>query len=83
MADSSSATAKKILAMREEHRAILGASGAASAVQRLLASGNVDDAQAPMPEAEARLDVQIAFVRTAVVLTVVHAQEHMRRNLAP
>lgn len=33
MADSSSATAKKILAMREEHRAILGASGAASAVQ--------------------------------------------------
>ena len=44
--------------------------------QRLLAGGDVDDRQAPVAEAEARLDVQAAFVRAAVELRVVHALQH-------
>jgi len=39
---------------------------------RLLAGGDVDDGQAPVAEAHAGLDVQVALVRPAVMLGLVH-----------
>ena len=52
-----------------DHRAVL-------VEQRLLAGGDVDDAQPPVAEAQPGLDVQAAFVGAAVGLRVVHALEH-------
>ena len=55
---------------------------AVGTVQRLLAGGDVDDGQPPVAEAQARLDVQAAFIRAAMVLRVVHAPEHDGVGLA-
>jgi len=52
-------------------------------VERLLAGGEVDDREAPVAEADARLDVQPAAVGTAVVLRLVHAVEERAVDLAP
>ena len=44
--------------------------------QRLLAGRDVNDRQAPMAQAHARLNVQLALVWTTVSLRVIHALEH-------
>jgi len=51
-------------------------------VQRLLTSGDVDDGQTPVAEAEAGFNVQAALVGPAVVLAVVHALQHGSHDLA-
>ena len=43
--------------------------------QGLLAGGQVDDGQAPMPQADAGLQVQAAFVGAAMELGFVHAMQ--------
>jgi len=43
--------------------------------KRLLAGGDVDDRQAAVAKAQARLDVQAAFVGAAVVLRIVHSRQ--------
>ena len=50
--------------------------------QRLLSRGHIDDGQATVSQAHARLEVQAAFVGTAVKLRLVHAVQHRMRDLA-
>ena len=52
-------------------------------VQRLLAGRQVDDRQAAMSEANARLDVHAALHRTAVVLRLVHPRQHGAIDVTP
>ena len=50
--------------------------------QRLLAARDVDDGQAAVAEPDTGLDVQVAFVRAAVMLRLVHAVQYVARNVA-
>ena len=50
--------------------------------QRLLAGGDVDDRKPAVAEPDARLEVQPAAVRAAMVLRLVHAVEQVARDLA-
>src|SRR6185436_11960458 len=52
-------------------------------VKRLLSGRHVDDRQATMPEAHARLDVQTALVRPAVMLGLVDARQQFATHVAP
>ena len=52
-------------------------------VERLLAGGQVDDRQAPVPQADARLDMQAALVRAAMELGFVHPVQHGTIDVAP
>ena len=55
---------------------------AVGAEHGLLAAGQVDDGQAPVGQAQARLRVQAAFVRTAMELGLVHGGEQFAIRLA-
>ena len=44
--------------------------------ERLLAGGHVDDRQPPVAESDTRLDVHVAFIGPAVMLRLVHAEQH-------
>jgi hypothetical protein len=50
-------------------------------VERLLARSQVDDRKPPVAEADARLDVERASIRAAVVLRLVHAREESAWDL--
>ena len=51
--------------------------------QGLLAGGQVDDGQAPVPQRQARLQVHIVFVGATVGLDIVDAPRQRRRKTAP
>jgi hypothetical protein len=58
-----------------DHRAVL-------VEQRLLAGRHVDDREAPVAQAQAWLDVDAAFVGSAMVLRLVHAMQDRAVDLA-
>ena len=58
------------------HRAIL-------IEQRLLAGGEIDNRQAPVAQGHARFQMQSRFVRAAVGLAVIHADQQSPIELAP
>ena len=65
------------LAVVDDHHA------AVLVIERLLAGRHVDDGQAPVPEAQARLDMEPAFIGAAVMLHLVDARQQVAADVAP
>jgi hypothetical protein len=51
-------------------------------IERLLASGQIDDREPAVAEADARFDMQATFVRATMKLRLVHAMEYRAIDVA-